>query len=340
MVLCINFGEQVMMPDSPLTCLVLSGGLGLGAYHGGAFEQLHRQAIPLDWVAGSSAGAISAALIAGSPPELRVSNLRSFWQADATFGAENSDSSRHGFAWMNSISTHLFGRAGFFYPRLPLPTPRFDGLYDLAPARDRLRELIDFGRLNNGSLRVTIVATDLQSGDPVFFHSQLETIRMDHLLASAGFLPEFGPVLIEDKWLGDGGFSLNAPFDPILEVQRPVHLYIVDLFARDGPVPDGLEAAAERKNDLLFGNQTYQRLRYAVEARRLRAQLEGAAGEDSIYLISYRPGLEEAGPDKSFDLSRTAMTQRWRAGFLDLEHIDPTCARKDGIHVVRRAASK
>jgi NTE family protein len=102
---------------------------------------------------------------------------------------------------------------------------------------------------------------------------------MEHLFASAGFLPEFGAVPIHDKCLGDGGFSLNAPFDPILEVTRPVHLYIVDLFARDGPVPDGLEAAAERKNDLLFGNQTHQRLRCAVK-------LAGCEHQDSIYLVA------------------------------------------------------
>lgn len=103
-------------------------------------------------------------------------------------------------------------------------------------------------------------------------------------------------------------------------------------------MPDGREAAAERKNDLLFGNQTYQRLRYAVEARRLRAQLEGTAVQDCIYLVSYRPGLEEAEPDKSFDVSRTAMTQRWRAGFLDMENVDLTKACKDGVHAVRRPA--
>ncbi|MDR6306561.1 hypothetical protein GGQ85_004294 [Nitrobacter vulgaris] len=89
---------------------------------------------------------------------------------------------------MNSISTHLFGRAVFFYPHLALPTSRFYGLYDLAPARERLGELIDFGRLNDGPLRITIVAPDLQTGDPVLFNSQVETIRMEHLLASAGFL--------------------------------------------------------------------------------------------------------------------------------------------------------
>src|SRR5688500_14397446 len=172
-----------MMLDNPLTCLVLSGGLGLGAYHGGAFERLHMRAIPLDWVAGSSAGAISAAVIAGSPPALRLSNLRSFWQVDATHpAADKTDPFRHGFAWMSSISTQLFGKAGFFHPRLTLPSSRFNGLYDLAPARERLRELIDFDRLNDGSLRVTIVATDLQTGDPVLFDSQSETIRMDHLL--------------------------------------------------------------------------------------------------------------------------------------------------------------
>jgi hypothetical protein len=44
-----------------------------------------------------------------------------------------------------------------------------DGLYDLTPARERLRELIDFGRLNDGSLRVMIVATDPpRGGIPLF----------------------------------------------------------------------------------------------------------------------------------------------------------------------------
>jgi transposase len=169
-------------------------------------------ALPLDWITGSSAGAISAAVIAGSPPELRLSNSRSFWQADATSHADKSDSSRHGFAWMNSISTHLFGRAGFFYHRLSLPTSRFNGLYDLAPARERLRELICCG------------------SSP-----------------AAGATCGFQPAKIR---------STSLAIDPVWK--KP-----------------------DRKNPSTF--------------------------------------------------SRTAMTQRWRAGFLDMEYIDPTCACKDGI---------
>jgi hypothetical protein len=151
--------------------------------------------------------------------------------------------------------------------------------------------------------------------------------------------PEFGPVQVAGRWLGDGGFSLNAPFDPVLEAPASLRLYVVDLYARDGNVPDGLEAAAERKSDLTFGNQTFQRLRHALEARQLRAELQGRDRNDRIYLLSYRPGREEAGPEKSFDLSEAAMAQRWRAGFLDMQHAG-SVALRNGICSVRRGSQR
>jgi NTE family protein len=136
-----------------------------------------------------------------------------------------------------------------------------------------LRSLIDFGRLNSGDVRLTIAATDLETGDVVLFDSESGKIEMDHILASCGFVPEFAPVSINERWFGDGGLSLNAPFDPVLEVQNPICLYVIDLYARDSAVPNSLESAAERKNDLLFGNQN--RLRHALNSRLLRGQLEG-----------------------------------------------------------------
>lgn len=323
-----------MADDPPLTALVFSGGLGLGAYHGGAFEAFTAMSLSASWVTGSSAGAISAALIAGNAAADRVQSLRSYWRApEAPRVTPRAD--RHLLAWMHAINTHLLGHTGFFRPRLPFPTSHFGGLYDLAPTRERLRRLIDFGRLNDGDPRFTICATDLESGDAILFDSASERIEMDHILASCGFLPEFGPVQIAGKWLADGGFSLNAPFDPVLEATTSLRLYIIDLFARDGQAPDSIEAATERKSDLTFGNQTFYRLRHALEARQLRAELQGLAPDDQIYLLSYRPGLEEAGPEKSFDLSETAMAQRWRAGFLDMQAAEAAPDR-DGIRRVRR----
>ena len=206
--------------------------------------------------------------------------------------------------------------------------------------RTRLAELIDFDLLNGGGLRISVAATDVESGEPVIFDSARDKIEMDHLLASCGFLPEFAPVEIGGQLLADGGLTLNAPFDPVLEadVERDLLLYVVDLYARDAQRPRSLEEALERKNDLMFGNQTVLRLRYLLEARRLRATLAGRSQEgwtDKVILLSYRPGAEEPGPEKSFDLSAQALAQRWQAGRLDMEEAERS-ERGAGLHFVRR----
>jgi NTE family protein len=163
---------------------------------------------------------------------------------------------------------------------------------------------------------------------------------MDHLMASCGFLPEFAPVEFDGRFLGDGGLSLNVPFDPILNAQfaGDLLLYIIDLYARDGSRPSSLEGALERKNDLLFGNQTVLRLKYCMELRKARGEIEGIASprrRDRIVLLSYRPGMEEPGPEKSFELSAAALAQRWKAGLLDMDYaMDLKC--DDEFVAVRR----
>jgi NTE family protein len=65
----------------PFDCiaLLLQGGGALGAYQGGVYQGLAEADLHPDWVAGISIGAINSALIAGNPPELRVDQLRRFW---------------------------------------------------------------------------------------------------------------------------------------------------------------------------------------------------------------------------------------------------------------------
>ena len=318
--------------------MVFSGGLGLGAYHAGVYQSYAKRAAALHWVAGSSAGALTAALIAGNRSDDRIGCLRAFWNhppVEHTF----TSPWRHLYGWMGAIQTRLAGSAGHFYPRIPPATPfAFQSLYDSTPMKQRLLGLIDFDRLNSGEVRVCVAATDIETGEPVIFDSSSSRIEIDHLMASCGFLPEFAPVEVDGRLLGDGGLSLNAPFDPILQsdFEDGLELYIIDLYARDGERPNSFEAAAERKNDLLFGNQTLVRLSYCVELRKLRRKHQASNARDKIVLLSYRPGLEEPGPEKSFDLSTDALAQRWIAGALDMEHAEHF-ARGDDILVVRRS---
>ncbi|NEV77554.1 patatin-like phospholipase family protein [Rhodopseudomonas sp. BR0C11] len=243
--------------------------------------------------------------------------------------------------WISAVTAHLIGDPNHFHPRLPSAFG-FRSLYDLGPMRRRLARLIDFGRINGGDLRLSIAATDVCSGDPVIFDTHREPIALDHLMASCGFLPEFAPVTIGARTLVDGGLSLNAPFDPILaESGGPLRLFVLDLYARDDQPPASLEAAFERKNDLLFGNQTYLRLKDKIRIRALERSAAGAAAfQDEITLLSYRAGPNEPGPEKSFNFSRRALAQRWQIGFDDMmAALAPSAPAIDGLRVIRRSVT-
>jgi NTE family protein len=297
------------------TGLVLSGGLGLGAYQAGAFEELARNnQTQTVWIAGSSVGAVNGALIAGSPPVNSVSTLHAFWSSGNLWseGPFLSGHVGHAQNWMSAFYTRLFGAAGHFRPRIPNPLGPFRSLYDLTPMRERLARLVDFGRVNSGDIRLSVAATDIETGELVIFDTAKgDRLTLDHLMASCGFLPEFAPVEIGGRLLGDGGLSANAPVEAFVREKHGLKIdtiVVIDLFTRDGARPQSLEEALARKNDLMFGNQTLQRLE--AHSERL--------GVPAVYL-SYRPSNEEAGPEKIFDLSRKSIEARWSAGVIDMK---------------------
>lgn len=316
----------------PSPVLVLAGGIALGAYQAGAFACLAERGIHPVWVAGSSIGAINAAVIAGSSPGDRTAHLESFWlPAQSALSASQTmmpEPMRHAANWATAIGTRLIGAVGQFHPRLPNPFSPFRSFYDLKPLRERLMALVDFSRLNSGDVRVTVAATDLESGELVLFDSARgDRIGIDHLLASCGFLPEFAPVELNGRLLGDGGLTANAPIEALYRdgPPGPLTVFVLDLFPRDGMRPASLEEAVLRKNDLTFANQTWQRLEaYCREAdlRKKLAALQASAeppGEQKVFYLSYRPGRADATPDKMYDYSPRTIDARWEAGAADMD---------------------
>jgi NTE family protein len=65
-------------PPFEQTVLLLQGGGAFGSYQAGVYQALAEANLHPDWIAGVSIGAIDAALIAGNPPEQRVTRLREY----------------------------------------------------------------------------------------------------------------------------------------------------------------------------------------------------------------------------------------------------------------------
>jgi NTE family protein len=335
----------------PSVALIFAGGVGLGSYQAGAYAAVHDPlASSKLWVAGSSIGATNAALIAGTRPDQRIEALRSLWNC----ADQHPDLSRvprverwqHLENWSSAIRARLLGSAGHFRPRTPLPWGGFKSFYDLSPLRERIKALVDFDRLNSGEVRVTVATTDVESGELVMFDTARgDRITLDHLMASCGYLPEFAPIEISGRLLGDGGLSANVPIEALLFDPSPqLTCYVIDLFARDGSRPRDLETALARKSDLTFANQTWLRLEAYCREQRLSSELQSLKGEHgtaaTIYYLSYRPHPAEAGSERMFDYSERSLATRWRAGAADMKHalaMDTRHAESIRLVPVRRA---
>jgi NTE family protein len=296
------------------TSLVLSGGIGLGAYQAGAYERLHAaRDFNIGCIAGSSIGAVNALLIAGGDRDLAVERLRAFW-SEGPFWQSSPPLALdwHLNSWISALQSRVFGADNLFRPRMWLgELRRFQSVYDLSPMQSKLQRLVDFDRLNAGPIHVRIATTDVETGELVIFDSAVAPISIQHVLASCGYLPEFAPVEIGGRLLGDGGLYANAPFEAAMagagEPPKPF-TFVVDLFSRDGRRPSGFQQALARKNDLLFGNQTYRALEAYASSGRLGA----------VVYLSYRAPEFEADSEKPFDLSAESINARWIEGYRDM----------------------
>ena len=221
-------GVRPLTPMHDRTILVLQGGGALGAYQAGAYEGMVEQGIAPDWVTGVSIGAINGALIAGNPAGTRVDRLREFWDrvSSGVPGIEVNrfDPVRIEVNRLSAATAATFGVPGFFTPRIPPALFAFDGtpqalsVYDTAPLRATLEELIDFDYLNReGGVRLSMGAVNVRTGNSIYFDSLEGKLTPEHIMASGSLPPGFPPVVIDGEHYWDGGIVSNSPLSYVLD---------------------------------------------------------------------------------------------------------------------------
>jgi NTE family protein len=301
----------------PKRCLLLAGGNALGCYLAGGYQALHEAGEEPDWIAGTSIGAVTAALIAGNPPEQRAARLRQFWTEAR---APDWLPWRQGAQWLAAVQTRLLGRPALFHLRLPKlldQPPGLVGLYDRTPMRRSLERLIDFNRLNAGDMRVSVLAVDLQCGAEVVFDTTTTRLTVEHLMASSALIPDFPPVRISDRWLVDGGMTANVPVDYDLgqEQDEDMLCFLLDLFPIEAAVPHDLAGMTQRQSDLIFACQTEKALHAFAALDRTRP---APRPRIDVVRTSYAADAVETIM-KSWDFSDTALSRRWEVGRRDMQ---------------------
>jgi NTE family protein len=294
--------------------LVLQGGGALGAYQAGTYDALCTQYRESTWVAGTSIGAINAALICGNQSRARVARLREFWDLVSSSvwlpTLASTGAAREVLNEGSVAQVMMFGVPGFFVPRFPPPpyqprgTSEAISYCNTAP----LRQAAHRRTPHHGQRRI---ATGLRTGRN----------RRRALLGWRLGLEHATPVR--------AGPTRHAAHSRVPGGSVP----------GPGAYPDTLAEAGEREKDIRFSSRT--RLNTTVEldrqviaqaARRLHArlprefrddpdmlallQLRSAGSIEVVHLIYRDKNYETQSKDHEF--SRLSMNEHWDAGHGDM----------------------
>jgi NTE family protein len=243
-------------------------------------------------------------------------------------------------------NTILQGVPGFFLPRVPPPflappgTPEATSYYDTAPLKATLESLIDFDRINDNPMRLSVGAVDVETGNFVYFDTSTDKIRVEHVMASGALAPGFPAIEVDGRHYWDGGLVSNTPLDWVVN-SEPIEdtlAFQVDLWSARGPAPRDLTEVAVRQKEIQYSSRTrastdrfkriqHMRLAAADLLRKLpkalaqspEAETLAAMSDRKVYNIIqliYRSKNYE-GHSKDYEFSRRSMEEHWRAGHHD-----------------------
>ena len=276
--------------------LVLQGGGSLGAFGCGAFKGLAEKGIKFDIVAGTSIGAVNAAIITGSRSDDPVKDLEDFWMEvaessynffpEAFFPFYDFDRGRFDIKRIPTaaINAAIFGVPKVFVPRmvsmtqwmgvsvghtiddaLAMMPANWTYLYDHSPLGRTLEKYVDFSKLAPGhskdGTRLIITAVDVLTAEHLVFDSFKEKIGSKHILASSAY-PNYGFHWIEveeNVYAWDGALMNNTPLREVMEAspRNDKHVYIVENYPRiRDRLPQNRIEVSDRARDITFSDKT------------------------------------------------------------------------------------
>jgi NTE family protein len=201
-------------------------------------------------VAGSSAGALNAAMLADG----RLDRLQAHWRT------------------VTRDQVYALRPSVFFAGLLPgwltlLALDSAGSLFDPAPLRALITGVIDIERVRASPVRLLVVTTDLARREPRLFDNS--NVSVEALMAASAVPGAFPPVAVDGTLLVDGGLTGRAPVLEALAAGGPVGRALVLLSyaaGEQGQPPTRLRRTLEEAFELAMIHQ----IRRDVELARLK----------------------------------------------------------------------
>jgi NTE family protein len=334
-----------MMDRDVHTAVVLQGGGALGAYEFGVLRALYetRPGFRPVAVTGVSIGAITAAVLGGAKGD-PIAALDRLWRDKLAVTPPP-------FVWIPpkiDQSLAVFGNPGMYRLNADLFTAPWTltSIYDTAPLRTTLAELVDPARLNDDDPRVVVGAVQVATGEMEFFDShRVDGLTFEHVAASGSLPPSFPMTESGGQWYWDGGLFSNTPLSPAIHALEQAaagdpaavrELIVVELFPMRSAIPRTWDDVMQRMVQLQYTSRLTLDKKFFDKIDRLvdlMGRIDEGLPDDSavrndptyremrayrkinhfnVVTSSLRPELSNAS-----DFSRSSIEARIQAGYDD-----------------------
>ena len=296
--------------------LILTGGGARAAYQVGVLKALSHIHPRPDWpfpiIVGTSAGAVSASILAGNVVRWHesVSEIEKVWANFRVHHVFRSDATamlKAGARWLGSLVT-----GGAMGP------PR--SLLDNSPLRELLSRVTNFDsvreNVTRGDLRaLALCSTSYFTARSVSFfeaattvsewsraqrHGERVPLSLDYLMASLSIPFLFPPTCLHGEYFGDGAMRQTAPLSPAIHLGadrllvigvRPTGLDEIPRFIATNRPPTPGQIFGYML-DTLFSDQISADLENLSRINRLSAQAGEAVGTRQIRTLMIAPSLD------------------------------------------------
>lgn len=323
-------------PTGQSVGLVLSGGGAKGIAHIGVIQALEENDIPIDYIAGTSMGAIIGGLYAaGYTPEEMLALILSEGFTDWSTGRINPNLTYYfikkpqtpAFAELNinlSRKDSLDKTSSLLPSSLISPLPMNFAFMDLFAAYTAQCG----GNFDNLFVPFRCVTSDVEAKHKIVCRSGKLS---DAVRASMTFPPVFQPIKMDGVYVYDGGIYDNFPVDVMREDFAPDFMIGIDVHAEDAPQTNSIINQLE---NMIIQNNDYslpadEGMRIHVDVSRFSLLDFGKAKE--ISTIGYNRAMEMMDSLKSRVTSRVpARTRQLRRQIF--KSMTPNIAF-DSVHV-------